>query len=92
MAQDLVDDARLDDDGDHLHLGAALTQQGVDLVDPADQLRPRPTLSTPLGSSERIVLGLIRTVEMLPPMLQRLIVTPPPCQSGMRVLAVVPTR
>ena len=40
VAQDGADHAGLGDDGDDLHLGAAVTKQRIGFVDAADQLSP----------------------------------------------------
>ncbi len=49
VAQDGVDHAGLDDEGDDLHLGAAVTEQAVGFVDAADQLRPCTSRGAALG-------------------------------------------
>jgi hypothetical protein len=49
VAQDAVDHAGHGDDGDDLHLRAAVTKQRVGLVDAADELRPRTSRGAPVG-------------------------------------------
>ena len=49
VAQNAVDHAGLGDDGDDLHLRAAVTKQRVGFVDAADQLRPCTSRGAPLG-------------------------------------------
>ncbi len=49
VTQDAVDHAGLSDDGDDLHLGAAVTKQRIRFEDAADQLRPCTSRGAPLG-------------------------------------------
>ena len=49
VAQDGADHAGLGDDGDDLHLRAAVTKQRVGFVDAADQLRPCTSRGASLG-------------------------------------------
>ena len=49
VAQDAVDHAGLGDDGDDLHLGAAVTKQRIGFVDATDELRPCSSGGTALG-------------------------------------------
>lgn len=61
VTEDVVHNPGMGDKGGDSHLGAALTQQRVDVVDPVDRLRPRATLSALLSSSGRTVVGRVRT-------------------------------
>jgi hypothetical protein len=47
VAQDAVDHAGLGDEGDDVHLSAAVTQLWVRFVDAANQLRPCTSGGTP---------------------------------------------
>jgi len=47
VAQDAVDHVGLGDEGDDVHLSAAVTQQRVRLVDAANQPRPSTSGGTP---------------------------------------------
>ena len=49
VAQDAVDHAGLGDEGDDLHLGAAVTKQRIRFVDAANELRPCTSRGAPLG-------------------------------------------
>jgi hypothetical protein len=50
MVEDLPDHHRLQDECEDPHLGAAFAaEKGVDLVDPANELRPGSAESPPLG-------------------------------------------
>jgi len=49
VKQDAVDNGGLGDEGDNLHLGAAVTEQRIRFVDATNQLRPCTPRGAPLG-------------------------------------------
>lgn len=84
VVEDLADSRRLEDEGEDPHLAAALlTDQRIDLVDPADQVCPHPPCSTAVGGIRLFVVRRNRGV-------RRQLVGTTACPCYIRVAAEIP--